>query len=105
MPGLSGLSNQSCERRFLPRGARIFGFLVMTILGRFWASAARMRRTARKAQGGYKKAEIVPKHRVCLAGISTRICDRNFLRSVVLHPSGDLCLRAPLRAPTIERAT
>src|SRR6266581_3548263 len=35
MPGLSGLSNQSCERRFLPRGASVFGFLVMTILGRF----------------------------------------------------------------------
>src|SRR5665213_1706728 len=56
MPGLFGLSNQSCERRFLPRGARVFGFLsvflAITILGVSFDRAARMRRTQSCPQPG-----------------------------------------------------
>src|SRR5689334_1992888 len=46
-----------------------------------------MRRTARKAQGGPKKLKSMRNSRFWLAGISTRICECNFQRSVVLHHS------------------
>src|ERR1043166_1634571 len=62
MPGLSGLSNQSCERRSLPRADRVFGFFVMTILDRFrnLAGGCAERRARRKA---VQSSEIGPKRR------------------------------------------
>src|SRR4051794_23800074 len=54
MPGLSGLSNQSCERRFLPRGTRVFGFFAIVssaIVSIVIEPAARMLPTAPDVQG------------------------------------------------------
>jgi hypothetical protein len=59
----------------------------MSILGGFGTGGEDAPNGAKGARRS-KKAEIKLKSRICLAGISTRICDRNFLRSVVLHPSG-----------------
>src|SRR5690348_8955554 len=103
MPGLSGLSNQSCERRFLPRGARVFGFLVMSILGGLgiWRRGCAEPRGTRKA---VQKAEIKPKCRICRPGF------RHGLVNAISCGPWCYIIRVavfthPLRAPMIERAT